>query len=86
MQLFRHQNFIKQYRKLSSKHQALINKAIILFCKNPFDEKLRNHALKGKYKGCNSIDAAFDLRLIFKQEKNYVIVFFLKVGSHGQLY
>lgn len=86
MQLFRHKNFTKQYHKLNSNQQALINEAIFLFYKNPFDIKLRNHALKGKYKDCNSIDAAFDLRIIFKQEKNYAIVILLKVGSHNQLY
>jgi len=86
MQLFRHKNFTKQYQKLSFKQQAFINEAILLFYKNPFDAKLRNHALKGKYKGCNSIDAAFDLRIIFKQEKNYIVVVLLKVGSHNQLY
>lgn len=86
MQLFRHKNFTKHYRKLNTKQQALIDKAILLFYKNPFDPNLRNHALKGKYKGCNSIDAAFDLRIIFKQEKDYVVVILLKVGSHSQLY
>lgn len=86
MQFFRHKNFAKQYQKLSLKQQALINEAIFLFYKNPLDAKLRNHALKGKYTGCNSIDAAFDLRIIFKQEKNYAIVILLKIGSHNQLY
>ncbi|MFA5829364.1 MAG: type II toxin-antitoxin system mRNA interferase toxin, RelE/StbE family [Candidatus Gracilibacteria bacterium] len=86
MQLFRHKNFTKQYRKLSPQQQALIDEAIVLFYKNPLDAKLRNHALKGKYKGCNSIDAAFDLRIIYKQEKNHIVVVLLKVGSHSQLY
>lgn len=86
MQLFRHKNFTKQYLKLNHKQQALIDKSIILFYKNPFDAKLQNHALKGKYKGCNSIDVAFDLRIIFKQEKNYFIVILLKIGSHNRLY
>jgi len=86
MQLFRHKNFTKQYLKLSSNQQALVDEAILLFYKNPLDTKLRNHPLKGKYKGCNSIDAAFDLRIIFKQEKKYVVVVLLMVGSHNQLY
>lgn len=86
MQLFRHKNFTKHYRKLNFSQQALIDETIFLFYKNPFDPKLRNHSLKGKYKGCNSIDAAFDLRIIFKQEKNYVVVVLLKLGSHSQLY
>ena len=86
MQLFRHKNFTKQYLKLNPKQQALVDDTIFLFYKNPFDAKLRNHSLKGKYKGCNSIDVAFDLRIIFKQEKNYFVVVFLRVGSHNQLY
>lgn len=86
MQLFRHKNFTKQYKKLLPKQQTLIDKAILLFCKNPFDLKLRNHSLKGKYKGCSSIDAAFDLRIIFKQERNYIVVVLLKLGSHNTLY
>ena len=60
MQLFRHKNFTKQYQKLNFKQQALIDEAILLFYKNPHDAKLRNHTLTGKYKGCNSMDAAFD--------------------------
>ena len=86
MQLFRHKNFTKQYLKLNPKQQALVDEVIFLFYKDPFDVKLRNHSLKGKYKGCNSIDAAFDLRIIFRQEKNYLVVILLKVGSHNQLY
>lgn len=86
MQLFRHKNFKKQYRKLNSEQQALVDEAILLFYNNPFDPKLRNHPLKGKYKDCNSINAAFDLRIIFKQEKDYIMVILLKVGSHNQLY
>ena len=86
MQLFRHKNFSKQYQKLNSKQQSFVDQAIILFYKNPFDSSLRNHALKGKYWGCYSIDAGNDLRIIFKREKNYVVVVLLKVGSHSQLY
>lgn len=35
MQLFRHKNFTKQYKKLSSEQQAFVDKAIFLFYKNP---------------------------------------------------
>ncbi len=86
MQLFRHKNFTKQYRKLPAKDQMLVDKAIRLFCENPLDEKLRNHALKGNYSGCNSIDVAFDLRIIFIQEQNYTVVLLLKIGTHSKLY
>ena len=86
MQLFRHKNFKKQYQKLSAGQQASVDEAILLFYEDPFNTKLRNHPLKGKYMNCNSIDAAFDLRIIFVQEKNYIVVILLKVGSHNQLF
>ncbi len=86
MQIFKHKNFSKQYKRLSKERQDQVNKALIIFFNNPLDQNLRNHSLKGKYAGLNSIDAAFDLRIIFRQEKNYAIVFLLKVGSHNQLY
>lgn len=60
MQVFRHKNFTKQYKKLGSKQQASVDEAIFRFYKNPFDVELRNHPLKGKYKDCHSIDASFD--------------------------
>lgn len=86
MQLFRHKNFTKQYKKLSHTQQIRVNEAILLFTQNHFHSKLRNHSLKGKYHGCNSIDAAPDLRIIIKQEQNYFMVILLKVGNHNQLY
>jgi len=86
MKIFWSKNFHKQYKQLNLKNQDLVGKALELFLKDPFDAKLRNHSLKGLYKGCNSIDAAFDLRIIFQQEKNYFVVVLLQVGTHGQLY
>lgn len=86
MKVFRHKNFTKQYKELSVKQQTLVDETLMVFYKNPLHPKLRNHNLKGKYRGCSSIDVAFDLRIIFKQTKNYVVVVLLKVGSHNQLY
>lgn len=86
MQIFHHKSFKKHYKKLDLKHQKLVDEAIGLFCSNPFDPKLRNHSLKGKYKGLNSINAGSDLRIIFKQNNNYYLIFFITIGSHSRLY
>ena len=86
MKLLRHKFFAKQYKKLDKNKRLLVDEAIFLFVKNPFDKKLRNHQLKGKYSNCNSIDASFDLRIILIQEENYATVLLLKVGSHNKLY
>ncbi len=86
MQLIRHRQFRKQYAKLSKSQQELVNDAIIRFVKDPLDPALRNHKLKGRYSSLRSIDAAFDLRILFLEQDDYVLVTFLQVGSHNQLY
>jgi len=86
MQIYWHKNFRKQYNKLDTNKKHLVEKALSTFIENPNATQLRNHALKGNYKDCRSIDAAFDLRIIFYQEKNYFIVTLLKIGTHSQLY
>jgi len=87
MEIIRHNTFKKQYKKLSEKNQEAVHDALKKFEKNPLDKSLRNHALKGKkYAGLRSIDARFDLRIIFLQKENYTIVILLYLGSHSQLY
>jgi mRNA interferase YafQ len=86
MQIFRHKNFIKHYKKLNLKNQFLVDQALDILYENPFDPKLRNHQLKGEFKGLSSIYVGSDLRIIFKQEKDYAVIMLLKVGSHNQVY
>lgn len=78
--------FRKQFKLLQKKDQKSVEKAIRLFEQDPKNPKLRNHALKGKMKDKRSISAGDDLRLIFREYKNYTLVLFLKVGSHNQVY
>ena len=86
MEIFRHKNFIKQYKKLGLKQQNQVDKAVQIFFNDPFDLQLRNHELKGRFKECRSIDAGFDLRIIFEEQNDYVVVIMLMVGTHSQLY
>lgn len=79
-------SFIKQYKKLSHEKQKKTDDAIVLLKQNPFDERLRNHALTGKAKGQRSISAGFDLRIIFEVEGNYIVVIIIAVGTHNQVY
>lgn len=79
-------SFSKQYKKLSSRSKEKVNDAIRTFQKNPFDEKLKNHALIGRAKGKRSISAGFDLRIIFTVEGDYIVVIMLAVGTHNQVY
>lgn len=86
MQIFRHKKFVKQYRKLNLKSQLLVDQAIVDFYNDPFNVKLRNHQLKGEFKGLNAIYVGNDLRIIFGQEEDYAVVMLIKVGSHNQVY
>lgn len=79
-------SFVKQYHKLQKANQAKVDEAILLFEKNPFDLKLKNHALIGRLADKRSISAGFDLRIVFQIEGDYMVVTMLAVGSHNQVY
>lgn len=78
-------SFIKQFKKLRPNQQERFYDRLELFKKNPQDRVLRDHALKGKYKGYRSIDVEGDLRAVY-YVKDDVIVIFAIIGSHSQLY
>ncbi len=86
MLLRRKKLFIKQYKKLSPKTQKKIEEKVRIFVKNPLEKSLYNHPLKGDFEGSRSISVAGDLRIIFKEENNYLVVILIQVGSHSQLY
>lgn len=78
-------SFDKQYAKLSLKHKQKFKNRIEIFKINPFDQALRNHALKGKYSGYRSIDITGDIRALYTY-KNDKIILFVFIGTHNQLY
>ena len=78
-------SFDKQYAKLNIKLKASFKTRIELFKNNPFDTRLRNHTLKGKYLGYRSIDITGDVRALYTVKGDLVIVFGF-IGSHSQLY
>jgi addiction module RelE/StbE family toxin len=77
--------FDKQFVKLPKVYKDKFKERIAIFRSDPFDEGLRNHALKGKYIGYRSIDIAGDLRALYKVEGDTVYIFYF-IGSHSQLY
>ena len=77
--------FDKQYSKLSAKTKTIYKNRITIFKSNPFDFRLSNHALKGKYLGYRSIDITGDVRALYTVKGNLVIIFGL-IGTHSQLY
>lgn len=86
MKILYRRRFQKQLAKLQRHQKMAVADAIILFGGNPFDPKLKNHALKGDMLGRRSILAAFDLRIVFEEHDGYALVIMLAVGSHEEVY
>lgn len=77
--------FKKKYRKLTKKLQLQAKNRIFLFANNPWDPQLKNHPLKGKYKGYSSINITGDYRAIYYMiDKNTAE--FTDIDTHDKLY
>lgn len=77
--------FDKQYSKVNEKIKIAFKTRITVFKSDPFDAKLRNHTLKGRYLGYRSIDITGDVRALYTIQGDYVILFGF-IGTHSQLY
>ena len=78
------QTFIKNLKKVNPKIQNKTYSRIELFKLSPYDIRLNNHALSGKFSGHRSINITGDYRAIF-YEKNEIATF-INLGTHSQLY
>ena len=79
-----HRDFEKKYTKLKSSQKAKFKKRLEMLFIDEFNPILNNHALKGKYSGCRSINLTGDLRVIYKKRGDMVI--FVTVDNHSNLY
>jgi len=86
MKVLYHKKFSKHFEKLSFKLQDKAIEIIELFKKNPTNLILRNHALSGDMHGKRAISVTGDIRIIFEEHDNYVLVIMLDIGSHSQIY
>jgi addiction module RelE/StbE family toxin len=88
MHVVRTKGYKKDYAKLPEKDQLAVERTMYAFQNNPYEQRLRNHALKGPLAGLRSIDAKGDLRILFTEDSHgrYELVTLLRVGSHAKLY
>lgn len=86
MQIQYHKQFEKRFAKLQPQIKKKVTAIIQQFAKNPFDPKLRNHALSGRLVGQRAISVMGDMRIIFEEHNNYILVVMLDVGTHNQVY
>ena len=77
--------FKKQYKKLSKKYQSQFAERLGLFLKDPTLPQLRVHPFKGAFGGYWSMNVNGDLRALYKQEGDTLIIFAL-IGTHSELY
>ena len=85
MQLILHKNFVKKYKKLRENEKQQFKQRRDIFLSQPFHSLLNNHPLRGKYKGCRSINITGDLRLIYKQI-DADMVYWMDIDTHSNLY
>lgn len=78
--------FQKAYFKLSATERLRVDKALVLFMEDRTNPALRNHALKGRLEGRFSFSAAWDLRVTYREEGEFITIILLDVGSHNQVY
>lgn len=77
--------FKKQYRKLSLTVREQFANRLKLFIEDPTHPQLRIHPLKGKYAGYWSMNINGDVRAIYCQPEDTLIIFAL-IGTHSELY
>lgn len=77
--------FKKQYKKLPKKFQIQFEERLHLFLIDRTDPRLRLHPLRGRYTGYWSININGDLRVIYLERENSIIIFAL-IGTHSVLY
>lgn len=77
-------SFKKDYNRLNKRQKEAWTHALRVFFEDSRCKKLRRHKLSGKYKGLESIDITPDLRLLFLEDENFFVFYYLK--NHSQLY
>lgn len=79
-------SFEKSFRKLQKQDQVSVIEVIELFLNNPKDSSLYNHKLTGKLKNHFALKAGYDIRIIYRFESNKMVVVFVMVGKHDDVY
>lgn len=77
--------FRKQFQKIRASEQKKFWKQLELLKADPYAAGLHHHVLRGKYAGLHSINVGGDLRALYIEKDDELILFEL-IGTHSQLY
>ena len=80
------QRFIKDLKRAPQKIRLSFRARLEIFLSDNFHPLLNNHALGGKYQNYRSINITGDWRVVFKEDEDGSVVFFMALGTHSQLY
>ena len=82
-----HKSFKKNYQKRIGNNKKLIikvEKFLDLFLKNRNHPLLKDHQLKGILKDYRAFSITGDIRIIYKETEDYIIL--LDIGTYAQVY
>lgn len=65
--------------------RGAVDGRLIIFTRNPFDQVLDNHGLRGKLNGCRSINITGDWRIVYRMLDERT-AYLLEIGPHSELY
>lgn len=85
MEIIFHRTFRQQYKKVSLKGREQFQERLQLWLENPTHPSLRMHPLKGRYAGYWSMNINGDIRALYREEGNTIIIFAF-IGTHSQTY
>ena len=74
--------FARQYKKLPPLVKLLAEKREAIFRVDPFDLRLKTHALSGPFNGCYAFSINHTYRIIF-EFKDAKTIHFCQVGTHA---
>lgn len=77
--------FQRQFKVLRPGERERFRRRLELFRRDPYADQLSHHVLKGSYAGLHSINIGGDLRALYIEKGNELILFEL-IGTHSQLY
>jgi addiction module RelE/StbE family toxin len=77
--------YVKQYQRLPVKTRQKADQRVALLLSGKLGKQLNDHALTGKCQGYRSINITGDIRALYYQRGNTLVIFAF-IGSHSQLY
>ncbi len=85
MRIAKSKRFDRQYNKLSQKIRSQFAERLKLYIEDKNHPLLNVHSLKGKYIGLWSFNVTADIRVIFDESYEDVLIL-VAIGSHSELY